>query len=47
MNAHTFRYLHGEEVSGGTAIRPATGYLCLDSEGAPVEFKEVRIRELP
>ena len=39
--------LNGEEVSGGTHVRPATGYLCLESEGAPVEFKELRIRELP
>ena len=40
-------WVNGEEVSGGTNIRPATGYLCLESEGAPVEFKELRIRELP
>ena len=29
------------------AASPASGYLCLESEGSPVEFKNLRIRELP
>ena len=37
----------GEEVSGGTNCDPHTGYLCLESEGSPVEFKNLRIRVLP
>ena len=40
-------WVNGEEVSGGTGCEPRTGYLCLESEGSPVEFKDVRIRELP
>jgi hypothetical protein len=40
-------WVNGEEVSGGTACHPSTGYLCLESEGSPVEFKDLRIRELP
>jgi hypothetical protein len=40
-------WVNGHEVSGGTDCRPATGYLCLESEGAPVEFRRLRIRELP
>jgi hypothetical protein len=32
---------------GGTGCDPASGYLCLESEGSPIEFKNVRIRELP
>ena len=40
-------WVNGEEVSGGNQCEPATGFLCLESEGAPVEFKNVRIRELP
>ena len=40
-------WVNGEEVSGGNDCQPATGYLCLESEGAPVEFKGLRIRELP
>ena len=40
-------WVNGEEVSGGSDCQPRTGYLCLESEGAPIEFKELRIRELP
>jgi hypothetical protein len=40
-------WVNGHEVSGGTDCRPATGCLCLESEGAPVEFRRLRIRELP
>jgi hypothetical protein len=47
FNGEIRLWVNGEEVSGGTHVRPATGYLCLESEGAPVEFKELRIRELP
>jgi hypothetical protein len=39
--------VNGEEVSGGSGADPATGYLCLESEGSPIEFKNLRIRELP
>lgn len=47
INGEVRLWVNGEEVSGGTNARPATGYLCLESEGAPIEFKEIRIRELP
>jgi hypothetical protein len=47
INGEIRLWVNGEEVSGGANIRPATGYLCLESEGAPVEFRELRIRELP
>ena len=47
INGEVRLWVNGEEVSGGTEIRPAWGYLCLESEGSPVEFKELRIRELP
>jgi hypothetical protein len=40
-------WVNGEEVSGGNECDPRTGYLCLESEGAPVEFRGLRIRELP
>jgi hypothetical protein len=40
-------WVNGEEVSGGTGAEPRTGYLCLEAEGAPVEFRSVRVRELP
>lgn len=47
INGEVRLWVNGEEVSGGTQIKPAWGYLCLESEGAPVEFRNVRIRELP
>ncbi|HTD66753.1 MAG TPA: DUF1080 domain-containing protein [Candidatus Limnocylindria bacterium] len=47
INGEVRLWVNGEEVSGGTAIRPAWGYLCLESEGAPVQFKEIRLRKLP
>ena len=39
-------WVNGEEVSGGDGISPASGYLCLESEGAPVEFRNIRLRKL-
>ncbi len=47
INGEVRLWVNGEEVSGGTNCEPRTGYLCLESEGAPVEFKNLRIRELP
>lgn len=40
-------WVNGEEVSGGTAIEPSRGFLCLESEGSPIDFRNLRIRELP
>jgi hypothetical protein len=47
INGEVRLWVNGEEVSGGTGCTPATGYLCLEAEGAPIEFKHIRIRELP
>jgi hypothetical protein len=47
INGEVRLWVNGEEVSGGTQCDPKSGYLCLESEGAPVEFKNLRIRELP
>lgn len=47
INGEVRLWVNGEEVSGGTNCDPKTGFLCLESEGAPVEFKNLRIRELP
>jgi len=47
INGEVRLWVNGEEVSGGTGCEPATGYLCLESEGSPIEFKDLRIRELP
>jgi hypothetical protein len=47
INGEVRLWVNGEEVSGGTDCEPSFGYLCLESEGAPVEFRNLRIRELP
>jgi hypothetical protein len=47
INGEVRLWVNGEEVSGGSECDPRTGYLCLESEGAPIEFKNLRIRELP
>ena len=39
--------VYGKEVSGGEDCNYRKGYLALESEGAPVEFRNVRIKELP
>jgi hypothetical protein len=40
-------HVNGKEVSGGENCNYRKGYLALESEGAPVEFRNIRIRELP
>jgi len=47
INGEVRLWVNGEEVSGGTGCDPRTGYLCLESEGSPIQFKNLRIRELP
>lgn len=47
INGEVRLWVNGEEVSGGTDCKANTGFLCLESEGAPIEFKNLRIRELP
>jgi hypothetical protein len=47
INGEVRLWVNGEEVNGGRGCSPATGYLALESEGAPVEFRNIRLRELP
>jgi hypothetical protein len=47
INGEVRLWVNGAEVSGGTECQPATGFLCLESEGSPIEFRQLRIRELP
>lgn len=47
INGEVRLWVNGEEVSGGTGCDPASGYLCLESEGSPIIFRKLRIRELP
>ena len=39
--------VNGKVVSGGTDSKPRKGYICLESEGSPAEFRNLRIREFP
>lgn len=47
INGELRLWVNGYEVSGGNECTPSKGHLCLESEGAPLEFKNLRIRELP
>ena len=47
INGEVRLWVNGEEVSGGNQCEPAEGYLCLESEGSPIQFRKLRIRELP
>ncbi len=47
INGEVRLWVNGEEVSGGTQCDPKTGYLCLESEGSPITFRDLRLRELP
>ena len=47
INGEVRLWVNGHEVSGGNQCKPANGYVVLESEGAPIEFKNIRIRVLP
>lgn len=47
INGEIRLWVNGEEVSGGNNAEPRSGYLCLESEGAPIDFRNIRIRVLP
>jgi len=40
-------WVNGEQVSGGENCRPSAGFLCLESEGSPIDFKDIRLKEIP
>jgi hypothetical protein len=39
--------VNGEVVTRGTDASPRKGYICLESEGGVVHYRNIRIRELP
>ena len=47
INGEVRLWVNGEEVSGGTGVEPSQGFLCLESEGSPIHFRKLRLRELP
>jgi hypothetical protein len=46
INGEVRLWVNGEEVSGGSGAEPRTGYLCLEAEGSPIEFRNIRVREV-
>ena len=38
---------HGKVVTQGKASWPRKGYICLESEGSPVQFRNLKLKELP
>ena len=47
INGEVRLWVNGEEVSGGYECKPSEGHLVMESEGAPVDFRGMRLRELP
>src|SRR5262245_6223519 len=39
--------VNGKVVSGGSQTSPRKGYICLESEGGQIYFRNLRIQELP
>jgi sialate O-acetylesterase len=39
--------VNGKVVTRGKQANPRKGYICLEAEGSPVEFRSIRIKELP
>lgn len=39
--------VNGKMVTRGKECSPRAGYICLESEGSPVDFRNIRIKELP
>ena len=39
--------VNGKVVSGGYHANPRKGYICLESEGSEIHFRNIRIREMP
>lgn len=47
INGEIRLWVNGAELSGGKDCQPSKGFLCLESEGSPIKFRNLRIRELP
>jgi hypothetical protein len=47
INGEIRLWVNGEEVSGGSDAQPGEGYLCLEAEGSPIEFRHIKVRTLP
>ncbi|MBI1851027.1 MAG: DUF1080 domain-containing protein [Planctomycetes bacterium] len=39
--------VNGKAVTHGHEAKPRKGYICLESEGSPIHFRNLRVKELP
>ena len=39
--------VNGKVVTSGSQCVPRKGFICLESEGSPVEFRNIRVKQLP
>ena len=46
INGEVRLWVNGHEVSGGNECQPATGFIALESEGSPIEFRGLKMRVL-
>ena len=47
INGEVRLWVNGHEVSGGTNCEPAEGPIAFEAEGAPIIYRNIKIRELP
>ena len=47
VNGELSLAVNGEVVTRGKDIMPRKGYICLESEGGPIDFRNIRVKALP
>ncbi|MDA8527599.1 DUF1080 domain-containing protein [Opitutaceae bacterium] len=47
INGEIRLWVNGKEVSGGNNSNTTSGHICLESEGSPIDFRNLLVRELP
>lgn len=47
INGEVRLWVNGHEVAGGNECSPASGFIALEAEGAPVDYRNIRVRVLP
>ena len=46
INGEVRLWVNGHEVAGGNECTPASGFIALEAEGAPVDYRNIRVRVL-
>lgn len=47
LNGEVSLAVNGKVVTRGKACSPRKGFICLEAEGTPIDFRNLRIKELP